>query len=548
MFKYLSFLLLFFLTQQLVANTFYEQLCNFNPNWKKYQNYAPKGASINFKTDNDLVQAHLKAVLKVLRHNPVDHLTTKQYKTRLHLMAVLNQYRKAGVFPQNYYREERIPVFIDEHNTHCAVGYLLQQTGFENVARRIAKKNNYAWVYEIDDPALPIWQKASGFTLEEIKLIQGAYDFYMPYALTAFNRFEIPQKPACISLYFEDKKSVKAAPHKEDRVWCYGEEKNGVLNGRWVQNYSHDLPWIVGFFEKGKRSGQWKEYYQGTNLLCRTEVWRNDELNGIRRRYNREGKLIEEILFKNGNAVKKTNHNFQSSLTWERTPIDSNLIYTVVYSFDGALLAKGYEKTKNPGNLQWFQDIELTALNTFAIKSRAYEQGNNSEVALYMAAPLVEYIKTENWTYYKEYLGNKPSTDFVSINRMLNNDYRFFNQDLKEAFNSFDDIVINEGFDSIVVNYFENSIIKLKGFGTTDFVHLEKEYFELPELNRGIIYLGSPFYGRLEPVYPLKATRQYTKNGEKTGLWEYYDKNQQLYKTVHFILPKKEDAIVEVTP
>ena len=43
--------------------------------------------------------------------------------------AVLADYARQGRFPINYYRQERIPVFIDEHDTHCAVGYLMQHTG-----------------------------------------------------------------------------------------------------------------------------------------------------------------------------------------------------------------------------------------------------------------------------------------------------------------------------------------------------------------------------------------------------------------------------------
>ena len=50
----------------------------------------------------------------------------------------------------------------------------------------------------------------------------------------------------------------------------------------------------------GKRSGRWKEYYPGTAILCRTEHWRNDLLNGVRTRYDKNGKIIETILFKDG--------------------------------------------------------------------------------------------------------------------------------------------------------------------------------------------------------------------------------------------------------
>ena len=70
----------------------------------------------------------------------------------------------------------------------------------------------------------------------------------------------------------------KKQPKKKENVWLFGEGKNGKLHGRWIQNYRSGKPWIAGYFNHGQRSGQWKEYYQGTTKLCRTENWRNDKL------------------------------------------------------------------------------------------------------------------------------------------------------------------------------------------------------------------------------------------------------------------------------
>ena len=141
------------------STTFYEQLCAFNTNWKDYADRAPKGDYRVFKTDQAYIQAHLGAVLTILKSNSTKSLTKAQKESRKKLIQLLDHYRKDGNFPKNYYRSERIPVFIDEHGTHCAVGYLLMKTGHEVAAQRIAMTNNYAWVKEINDPALLIWQK-----------------------------------------------------------------------------------------------------------------------------------------------------------------------------------------------------------------------------------------------------------------------------------------------------------------------------------------------------------------------------------------------------
>ena len=321
---------------------------------------------------------------------------------------MLADYAAQGRFPINYYRQERIPVFIDEHDTHCAVGYLMQHTGHEHMARRIAATNNYAWVREIEDEGLAAWQEASGFSLEELKLIQGAYDFYYEHAFLLPNKYEVPQKPEQVVRYFEGK--------DKDKVWCYGEGTNGDLHGNWIQNYSSTLPWIVGYFEHGKRSGRWKEYYKGTDKLCRTEHWRNDKLNGIRTRYDREGRVIETILFKDGHAVTKTNTDHDKALRWVRSPLDSATVYTEVFTLEGALIAAGKERIHNPEGLSWFQNIELTALNTFAITARdgapRPEEGvmvrrfdiGSFQQQIPGSHTLVQYRKEGEWVYYKDYL------------------------------------------------------------------------------------------------------------------------------------------------
>jgi len=363
---------------QAFASSFYKQLCQFNPNWKEYTDRAPKGDARVFPTDREYIQAHLEAVLHILRTNPTNQLSRQQHIARKVLMHELDVYRQAGLFPHNYYRNERIPVFIDEHNTYCAVGHLMRITGYDAMAIRIAAKDNYVWVKDINDPELSIWQEASGFTVAELKLIQGAYDSYMPGAFFHPEKYDIPQQPQLIVANFEEHRGK--AKTAAEKIWCKGEGKNGVLHGTWIQNYAPGMPWIVGYYENGKRTGQWEEYYQGTQQLCRTENWRNDKLNGVRRRFDRQGNIIEEIVFKDGNAVVKTNFDLDAKLTYVRTPIDSALVYTQIFTAGGALIAKGHEKVHNPGGLLWFQNIELTALNSMAITARdaSFSLGNDA--------------------------------------------------------------------------------------------------------------------------------------------------------------------------
>lgn len=538
------------------AGGFYQQLCAFNPNWKKYADRAPEGDARTFSSDREYVQAHLSSVLEILRSNPTWGLSEAQFNSRVHLIQLLDAYRLAGQFPLNYYRRDRIPVFIDEHNTHCAVGFLMMKTGHDALAHKIASVDNYIWVKDIKDPEVVAWQQASGFTMEELKLIQGAYDSYLPNAFFLPNKYEIPQKPEIIQAYFEDERTGKPLKTAPEHIWLKGEGSNGVLNGKWIQNFAVGIPWIVGWFENGKKSGQWKEYYQGTNQLCRTEIWRNDKLNGLRIRYDRKGKVIEEILFRDGKVVTKTNYTQEDSLTWIRRPINDSMIYTEVYNSFGALIATGDEKVYNPGNLQWFQNIELTALNTAAIQVSSPVQYISSQssssqslslrgsrygrgyVQLFGEPQLVQYLKQGAWTYYKEY--NYAAGNYHgSLHRSLQANYRHFASTLIASLSMFEDMPMTIFHDSIVVEYVNDQIHNFYAKSANDCAHLKVNYY--PKNNPNTIFFNLYGYNHQPPGEIVKDCGRYNMNGERIGEWRYFSEQGQLYKKESYLIAWKDD-------
>lgn len=520
------------------ANTFYDQLCEFNPTWKDYADRAPKGEYQIFETDQAYIQAHLGAVLDILKSNRTKSLNSAQKQSRRNLIHMLDQYRKDGKFPQNYYRSERTPVFIDEHGTHCAVGYLLMKTGNEAVAQRIAATNNYAWVKDINDPALPAWQIASGFSIAELKLIQGAYDSYLDNAMFLWNRYEIPQRPAVMETFFmEDANNPK--------IWCYGEGENGILNGKWIQNYTAELPWIIGFYENGKRTGKWAEYYQGTDKLCRTEHWANDKLNGVRTRFDQEGKIIEEIVFKDGEAVIKTNYDSDQGLRWVRTPMDSNLVYTKVYNKENQLIAKGHEQVYNPGNLLWFQNIELTVLNTISISSRDNaEIGNglhDNGMRNFQSPPLVQYTKDEDWIFYKD-LPPSDNNNAKTVSTPSHFSHHFQNEIeaahqnvLVTAYSVIIDSIRITYKDNLAVNYEEYSRINYfdEPWGRID-IHPHPFPYEIYPI---IIDwdMGSLIYVRI----PLEV-KSYTS----LKSWENSKGDLFIFRQTHCLIGKMEDDLL----
>jgi len=130
----------------------------------------------NNVTEIARVQAHLAQVERELLAADVSHLTDRRRANRMQHIAVLRQYRERGLFPHNHVAAEQTPVFIDEHDTHCAVGYLLAQSGHDALARKIARERNLARVPElVDEPELVAWLNEAGLTMEEAARIQPWY-------------------------------------------------------------------------------------------------------------------------------------------------------------------------------------------------------------------------------------------------------------------------------------------------------------------------------------------------------------------------------------
>lgn len=540
---------------------YFQQLCDFNPNWKNYEASITDVEYQEFHSDREYIQSHLKSVLKILRSNPTNQLTPSQLSSREHLINVLDHYRLSGIFPINDYKKRRTPVFIDKNNTHCAVGFLLRETGFESIAKRIASVDNYVWIKDIHDPELLAWQEHIGFTLDELKLIQGAYDFYLEDALTLPNRVEIPQKPGVMQLFFDQ------SDFSSFNVWCKGEGRNGVLNGKWIQNYAYAQPWITGYYENGDRTGKWQEFYQGTTQLCRTEHWKDDALNGLRTRFDRQGNIIEKIYFEDGKAVTKINYEMgYNPKTYVRSPIDSATVETKIYNQSGKCIAKGKEQIHNPGNLQWFQNIELTALNTFSISAEALHTVNTGQSNLnnmgsvsefhspksFQSPSLVEYKKIGNWTYYRENMTDLSRfiESLVEENTAdIRAQFPFFMETNWSVSNLFPFAKETDSYDSLLIIYVNDKIQDLEMIGS--FKH---ERYKLAHRNSLVQDFDHPRYIRhshyrhpqFQSHVTLAAIGKVDNKGNKAGEWTYFNQDGFSSKKYEFTLPEEMMLISEV--
>ncbi|MGL4599445.1 MAG: hypothetical protein ACRCYO_18120, partial [Bacteroidia bacterium] len=145
-----TFLLVLF-ALHVSAHSFLDQLQSLNSNWKNFMLLAPKQEAKSFSTDRAFIQAHLFAVEKTLRDADVSALSHMQQRARTQHLNVLHAYIMRGEFPQNKYCAGRVSVFVDDAGVHCAVGFLMQQSGNEQLVQRISKHDNYIRVYDMAD-------------------------------------------------------------------------------------------------------------------------------------------------------------------------------------------------------------------------------------------------------------------------------------------------------------------------------------------------------------------------------------------------------------
>ncbi len=126
--------------------------------------------------DAQRIKIHLDYVESILRNRPVEHLSALQKKNRTRYLDLLASYSAAGEFPYNDgHPDNRRPAFISDDGNICAVGFLVEQSLGRDVAEKVNDSFKYSFIPEIDHTAFHEWVDRSGFTLEELAMIQPMY-------------------------------------------------------------------------------------------------------------------------------------------------------------------------------------------------------------------------------------------------------------------------------------------------------------------------------------------------------------------------------------
>jgi len=153
------------------------QLCLVNKEWgnQKDVDFDAIHLSAENMNSTDWISLHLELVVSILSQRNTNQLTPAQLVKRTSLLAELKKYASAKTFPQNTFLPYQTPVFIDDLGTHCAVGFLMQQSGYENLAQTINNQQRFAYLKDIKVKGVAAWAVENGFTADELAWIQPGY-------------------------------------------------------------------------------------------------------------------------------------------------------------------------------------------------------------------------------------------------------------------------------------------------------------------------------------------------------------------------------------
>lgn len=176
------YLLLTIILGNIIYSNTQDLLIEVNPQWNNYTKiYSPKH-TFEPESEREIVKLHLLNAIELLKENTQQlTLSDHQLEQRNKNIEILTDYANRGLFPVNNIQADRTPVFLDGSGTHCAVGYLLKLDGEDKIIDFVTSNNNLIKILEIENEAFNSWQESSGFTMNELALIQPSYPGYHEY-------------------------------------------------------------------------------------------------------------------------------------------------------------------------------------------------------------------------------------------------------------------------------------------------------------------------------------------------------------------------------
>ncbi len=227
------------------------------------------------------VHDHFTYVRKLL----AEHAATKPElaERRAQLLHYFDEYIAKNIEPQNVHVPWRTPVFIDDHGTICAVGYLIEQSAGRALPEKIAASHRYDFIEDIAAamPDVRDWVASSGFTLEELGSIQPGYEIS---EIGMWSTWNFVKRPVEDGAY-------------EDHEGAHGAFKDGRMDGEWKVTGDANVLQGRGTFVKG--NADWTSFYPDGKTLAEGPFVENVP-HGAWTFYHPSGNVAGEGNFKNG--------------------------------------------------------------------------------------------------------------------------------------------------------------------------------------------------------------------------------------------------------
>lgn len=326
----------------------FNHLFEVNKEWQHHKDVSP-GNQVTFKNDIERIHLHLSLVTRHLKSQNSDHFTSVQLKRRASLLDSLQEYADNRTFPVNKYHNSRTPYFIDESGVHCAVGYLIQKSGQEELAQRIRREHNYDYIRDIKTPGVAEWASSHGFLLEELAWIQPTYQ--APFAFTTVQDgtngelIAMSKDTTSSRVYFIgsfDSVDVSLCSnvgyYENDSLFCLSNGIDGDLTDIVVKD---GIVYVTGEIE-----------FQGQSYSYATfenNIWNYHNVPG------QEGRMGVTIFFAEDGSMEipLSMGQGQTSTLWRR---NTNGIWEEVLTVSGWIrtIAEGNDKRVYGGRMYWY--------------------------------------------------------------------------------------------------------------------------------------------------------------------------------------------------
>lgn len=143
---------------------------------------------IGWISESVRITRHLRTVEQELRAKNVGHLPPGLRRERIKNIARLRDYWMNGMYPKNRdFPRRRVPYFKDATGVPCAMAYLVEQSGSQDLVSVVARTDNHVYINDLSDGPVIEWINKSGLTKAEAARIQPTYDYmYRPDPATAY--------------------------------------------------------------------------------------------------------------------------------------------------------------------------------------------------------------------------------------------------------------------------------------------------------------------------------------------------------------------------